>query len=62
MSWKNAKSSAEEVSTARDGASQLWEVKGTEVSIVSGSDEVETERRRSDKYDARGFRRFDCDD
>lgn len=49
MSRKNETSSAEEVSTAREGASQLWEVKGTEVSIVRGSEDVDTERRRRAK-------------
>jgi len=62
MSRKNEKSSAAEVSTEREGSSQRWVVKGSEVSTVRGSvDNEDTERRRSDKQEDSGFNRFHGD-
>lgn len=68
MLWKKVRSSLGEVSTEREGASQLWAVKGTEVSMVSvveSSAAEEIGRRRDglhDKAATRGFRRLDRDD
>lgn len=60
MSLKNDMSSEDEVSTERDGASQLWEVKGMEVSMVRVSLEEEMERRRwEDKRNEAGLRKLD---
>lgn len=60
MSLKNDMSSEDEVSTERDGASQLWEVKGMEVSMVRVSLEEEMERRSwEDKRNEAGLRKLD---
>lgn len=58
MSRKKEKSSLGEVSTEREGASQLWAVKGTEVSIMRGVVSVEIGRRRR-KTVVRGLRRVE---
>lgn len=47
-----------EVSTEREGGSQLWAVKGTEVSIVIGLESEEIERRR-EKAAVKGLRNLD---
>lgn len=67
MSRKNRSSSLGVVSTEREGSSQLWAVKGTEVSTVrvaESSEAEEMERRReeeeeNEKAEARGLRRLD---
>lgn len=68
MSRKNVISSLGVVSTVRDGTSHLWEVKGTDVSIVrvvesSAADEIG--RRRDgvkDRAEVRGLRRLEPED
>lgn len=47
-----------EVSTEREGGSQLCAVKGTEVSIVIGLESEEIERRR-EKAAVKGLRNLD---
>lgn len=59
MSLKNDISSDAVVSTVHDGASQLCETKGMEVSTVRVSVEDEMKRRRSDRNVEAGFRILD---
>ena len=59
MLWKKEKSSEGVVSTARGGASHLWGVKGTEVSMVRVVVESEEIGRRRDRAAEMGLRRLD---
>lgn len=59
MSLKKDIISEAVVSTVRDGASQLCETKGMEVSTVRVSVEVEMKRRGSDRNSDAGFRILD---
>lgn len=65
MLRKKERSSWGLVSTEREGGSHLCAVKGTEVSTVSGSVELEIRRWKVGVQDdavARGFRRLDLDE